>query len=678
MKQRTCYTNVVFSSLRTRPLEWIFSALLVCSVLWKGGKSIDITWISAFTIGVIFFCGWIGDRFDPAARSKRLQEYRAPSYVRILSLLAIAGTICSYIFSKTLNYGLDEVLRTIFYVLAFLWIVRLREQRKTLWLETELPYLLAATTIVSALIGTAIYLLQPVTRFVGTFVDPRFHTDYWPNAWAEFALLGIPMLLYCCTQSASKKWIWGSGCVLVCSSLYLSYSRGGMIACLGAMSILVAVSAINARNNIALRRYLRVHAVSIGATLIAILFSCGVWIVGVNAIRSIHFPLESITQKIAFKAAEGTSSVYERSAFWNQAVEMIQQKPFLGFGPYSFRFVQPASMTSVLATSDHPHNAVLKMAAERGVPTASMFVFLFASILISLMKRIWKKDSTITFFHICAYGAVWGVLLHTLIDYNIQFVGIGLPLFVLLGFLVPLDSTTDARRASFLRWKIDRRFSDISALFACLMILLAVREGWFLVTSSFGRHALAAGNEEIALEWFNRSHQELFSRDLFLAEAQLYQKKSQTGAAIAAVEYYQQRNAYDPRAWRLRGEILLQSGDAKGAILALQQAYTLGRYTDIGITRLLIQAYLAHDASAMSAYKETFDSVFRMFADAVNVNTHFIALSENVEELTKVSRLLSEAFPADAQRYESIAREAHNHAEKERGRYTKKNLGILW
>jgi len=667
-------------SFRSRPLEWTFLALLVFSILWRGGKSIDATWLAALLTGVIFLCGWLADRCDPAARSHRLQESISPSWIRAVALAAIGWTVLSYITSQTRNYGLDEVIRTTMYLLSFLWIIRLRERGKIEWLEAMLPQTLSFTAIAASLVGMVIYLFQPVSRFTGTFFDARFHTDYWPNAWAELLLIALPMTLICLMQDTKHKGRWFAGLVVLLTALYLSYSRGGMLAFGAECGLLAVITGFVAIKSVPLRRQLRMNAFKIGTFFFGILFAVIAVSASLNQIRSMRYNVESIGDKVTFTSSEGTSSVNERAEFWAQAVDMIKEHPFVGWGPYSFRFVQPASMSSVLATADHPHNAFLKIAAERGIPAAILFAFLIIGILVSAFRGLLTGDtSPQSLMKAGSLLAVIGVLLHVMIDYNLQFLGVGLPFFVLLGFLAPLRSPLDARRASFMRWKMRRRLSDLSALITLLLLIITIREGWYLATSSFGRHALAAGDKTSAQEWFAMSHNELFSRDLLLSEAQLHIEQNETGAALTSLDSYRKLNALDVRGWRLRGEALMAAHhQPTEAVAVLEKAYAQGKYTDIGILRVLLQAYALEGADTYKGRKEEFDMLFREFADAILANTHFIALSQNVEELQKVSRLLSAAFPGDAERYAKIAREAFNHAKDERSAYASREPGLLW
>jgi len=107
----------------------------------------------------------------------------------------ITITAISYVASTTSNYGVDEVLRTGALGLLFLWIMREGSNGGEQYQLKVLRYF-CITVVAACGIGILVYVFQPVNRFVGTFFDYRFHTDYWPNAWAEFLLLAWPIVLY--------------------------------------------------------------------------------------------------------------------------------------------------------------------------------------------------------------------------------------------------------------------------------------------------------------------------------------------------------------------------------------------------------------------------------------------------------------------------------------------------
>ncbi len=663
------YTSAVLSSIRIRPLEWAFLALLVFSVLWRGGKSVDATWILTGVTSIIVLCSWLVDRFDVYGGSDRASAGVLPAWLRITLLAAVGWTALSYLTSETKNYGLDEVLRTASYALAFFIVVRLREKGQPVWLATAFPIAVAATATVASLIGSAVYVLQPVMRFSGTFFDARFHTDYWPNAWAEFLLIALPMTLVCLLQSDRRKLWWAACGGVQLAAMILSFSRGGMIALGGEVALLAGLLLVHRRSISRLTAHSLMLPVTAGLVATALIFS-------LNGLRSQRYDVESFTRKATFTASEGRSSVDERAQFWDAAMSMTMQRPILGWGPYSFRFVQPASMTSVLATSDHPHNAFLKMSAERGLPAALLFTLFILSILWYGAAAIIRDPSA--YLKAGSFLGVAGVLAHTMIDYNLQFTGVGLPLFALLAFLAPLQSSAGLQTASFGRWKRRRRLNDAAAVLAGIVLFVAAWEGLFLVTSSLGRRAVAAQDIQNALSWYSLSHAELFSRDLFLSEAHIKSQSGDPTGALASLDRYQRLNPHDSRAWKIRGSVLLSLNRTAEALSALEQAYEGGRFTDAGILRLLLQTSTQNPTAAYRARKTEFDELFVAYAEAISANSHFIALSDNVEELQQIARILGRLFPSDAERYLKIARDAQDNARKERASFAARPPGTLW
>ena len=112
---------------------------------------------------------------------------------------------------------------------------------------------------------------------------------------------------------------------------------------------------------------------------------------------------------------------------------MASEKPLFGYGPFSFRYVYPKIQTTFLAVSDHPHNWIIKIATENGVPAALLFLT-FLAYLVFTHKRNFEKldveDKTfVSFLSISLMGAV----LHNMIDYNMNFLTTILLFWVILG-----------------------------------------------------------------------------------------------------------------------------------------------------------------------------------------------------------------------------------------------------
>ncbi|MFA5800684.1 MAG: O-antigen ligase family protein, partial [Candidatus Peribacteraceae bacterium] len=494
--------------------------------------------------------------------------------------------------------------------------------------------------------------------------NAKFHTDYWPNAWAEEILLLWPMLLWVLWGRKSKRagrgrrldWLKAAVLGLVIGSLLLSYSRGGALVFLGQLLLLALLVFLSRGCVFPWRRAGVIGLMTFAVALV--LFA------GLNHVRSRFHPIESVTRKVTFSSDEGASSISERVQFWKQAVFLAGEKPLLGWGPYSFRFVQPRLQHSVLATSDHPHNVFLKIAMERGIPAAFLFLLFIVAVLTTGVRKFLRdgglKDAVLLV-------GVAGVLAHNMIDYNLQFVGIGLPLWISFGLLA---SGKQKRIGGQLLSK------GVELTVSILLLLLALTEGTFLYFSFIARRAEAAGDAAAALEWYNRTNRALFSRDQWLSRGVISLSLERLSDARLATERYLQMNEQDARAWRLLGDIGLRAGNYREAFNAYTRAYAFGRYNDIGITRGFV--YVSAHSKLLGARRKDVDELMNEFGLAIEQNTHFVALSKNVEELVSLSDLMAQIFPADHQAYRALAREATLSAREVRARFTARSRGLLW
>jgi O-antigen ligase len=641
--------SVVQRTFSRSNIPVVIAAFLIAAVLWKGGKTLEMTWV---LVALAWLCA--ADQWSVGFQPKR----PVPALLWLLLCGYVGMSVASAFTSQTANYGLDEMLRTGALVTLCLWMIRVAQESA---LQRFRGALIAAT-IVACAVGILVYVLQPVDRMVGTFLDFRFHTDYWPNAWAEFLLLVWPVLLVWSWQTLRSTPIRLVTLALVLACLLLSYSRASILvfaAQAGGWIVFVLLSDLHNRTWLkpALSKALAVTVLAL------VLF------VGINAVRSRIFPVQSVTEKVTFTAAEGTSSVSERSQFWQQALRMTAQKPLLGWGPYSFRFVQPRMQEGVLATSDHPHNVFLKLASERGIP--AMLFFAGAVIVIlwcaaqSVRSTPWSTDAAM-------FLGVAGVLAHNLVDYNLQFVGIALPFWLFLGALgrlVPVSS-----------YSVPMRFQRIAeVVLITVLMLTAIVEGRYLALSSLGRHAQAAGDTEAALEWYERSSAQRFSRDLHLSRAQLFIEKGDYAKATEVLNVYAAQNEEDGRLWKLRGDLCTAQNDAACARTTYERAYVLYGWNDLSILRFLVESMIAADGKeSVDLQKEEFTGRMRAFANAIERNAHFIALSHNVEELMLLTKRFAALYPEEEPAYLVLGAAAARNAESERSRLQTRSPGVLW
>ncbi|MEK7563052.1 MAG: O-antigen ligase family protein [Patescibacteria group bacterium] len=666
--------------------EGLLLGFLLFSVLWRGGKSLEATWMLVGVASALIVADAI--RGSGKIENGKLKIENYPNVLWIPAVSFFAWTILSYFFSTTKNYGLDEVLRDGALVLIFLWTMRHARGEAGAVLSHRFVQTMVLAAVLASLFGVLVYVLQPVNRFVGTFFDYRFHTDYWPNAWAQFLLLAWPLVFLWMRGKQGKLRVAGCGLLgFLFGALLLSYSRGALIAFAGQLVLLALVWAGKKWGEGAFFIPHRREIIPIGliaVIAVAVFFTA-------NTARSGFHPVQSVGEKITFTADEGGSSVDERKLFWGQALALTLDRPLFGWGPYSFRFVQQRLQTGVLQTSDHPHNVFLKLAAERGVIASLLFIVLL--VLVSLpqyrllycciaRKRITRFEqsdqqcSNPAMQRFLFFLSVTGVLAHNLIDYNLQFVGIALPFWMMLGILASETSSKIQSRGKILSKKLVHK---IELVIAVLLLAVALREGVFLVISSLGRHAEVAGEHEAALWWYNRSSAEWFSRDMHVSRALLATLSNRTGTAHEAIDTFLTGNTEDPRGWRLQGDIARTEGDIPAALEAYGKAYERGRWNDLSITLALAETLIESDrGSELVEKKAEIDALLGFFVEAIVQNAHFVALSHNAEDAIALSTLLAEVFPDSAPRYEVLAAKADFAMRSERSKVKSRPSGYLW
>ncbi len=630
----------------SRNVEFLLLLLAGFAVLWKGGKSLEATWLLAGFAAILPFV---------ATGSGRLGKTISGAAVCFLAL-----SIASQLTSSAFNYGWDELLRDAGCLLIFAYVAR----SSIKGFPFRFSRVVTGVAVLACLAGIAVYSLQPVSRFVGTFLDWRFRTDYWPNAWAEFLLLAWPCAAYALRR---RPVVLGAALGLFLGCLLLSYSRAGFLALLGQLLLLGILGIVS---SIRMRSWPKGETVVRWWSVVGLMaMVCTVVFVGTNALRSSRFSVESVRDKATFNAAEGTSSVSERRDFWTAAVRMTAERPLLGWGPYSFRFVQPRYQTSVLATSDHPHNVFLKIASERGIPALLAFVTLLASILgptaWRLARRTVRADSLE--WQPLALISASGVLLHSLVDYNLQFVGIALPLWIVLGTLV---SSVEGKK---------QRGKRIEKIAAVALLVFTLWEGMFLVTSSLARRSHAIGDDTTALLWYARSAPQLFRRDSDLSVTGIRLSRGETEEARASVRRAISLNPEDARGWLLLGNLQESRREWDPALAAYERTWMLGRYNVLNALSGLLRVSVARSQRTdLLRRHDEYLSLFNAYADAILKNTHFIAISTTVEELQHAAASLESAYPKDAPAIAKRTEEARSHAEEERARFGQQPGGLLW
>jgi O-antigen ligase len=228
--------------------------------------------------------------------------------------------------------------------------------------------------------------LDTIALFEGTFSNRRVS--------GQVASMAIPLLAYSLlTSGMPRAWRWSVFALLAVwwMLVIVSGTRGTWMA-LAAAAVVLAAVAWRASSG-----WLRIQtwALGAGALLFAVLF------VGLPAWLGLDASLENRFVNLATLSGRGV--------LWTLAWDQIQAHPWLGIGPMHL-----ASIRNDYGA--HPHNAVLQLAAEWGVPAALALIVPAVVGLFYLLARLRRQETSSDALLVCLTASLLAASAQSMVD----------------------------------------------------------------------------------------------------------------------------------------------------------------------------------------------------------------------------------------------------------------------
>lgn len=99
-------------------------------------------------------------------------------------------------------------------------------------------------------------------------------------------------------------------------------------------------------------------------------------------------------------------SLSAREVLWERAIQMILERPMLGYGPMHF-----ASVNSI---ASHPHQIILQIGSEWGLPVLLLLLILAGFIFNKCLRVLRNNNSSITYTFL--FGALIASLAQSMVD----------------------------------------------------------------------------------------------------------------------------------------------------------------------------------------------------------------------------------------------------------------------
>jgi O-antigen ligase/Flp pilus assembly protein TadD len=274
-----------------------------------------------------------------------------------------------------------------------------------------------------------------------------------PNHFAALIEIGIcfsTAILFLPGAGAILRLLAGYGLLLFLPAMLLTQSRSGWLGSIAGLST-VGLLLLWRKNRKLF--FLGLFAIPVLTAAVGV----GIWF------------LSPMVQERVADALSGNI----RTHIWADTWDLIRDKPWVGFGGGSFRYVFPRYITKVFANYlRYAHNDYLHFAAEYGVVGFFLMAAFALTALVGFLKLAFSaKRATSSVLAIGAVGAVAANLVHAVFDYNLQYFSNNHVLFLLAGVTVGLaarsgESVPAVRSA--------RRAHRAGAGAAALLCLLAI------------------------------------------------------------------------------------------------------------------------------------------------------------------------------------------------------------
>ncbi len=299
------------------------------------------------------------------------QKMRLPRIWLPLGLFLV-GTLISLALSPNPGAGLPQVRKIFVFTMLLVVFSTLRDMRTIRWLF--LSWAGAGTlTALRGLVqfGHKVQEAHAQGRtFYDYYVGERItgFTSHWMTFGGQemFALLMITAFLFFACIKGKRAWLWLLCALIMAIALLLGFTRGIWLASAGAGIYLLWFW-----------KRMLVVALPVALVLIALLAPA------------------SIRERFSSMLNPGKlDSNQHRKVTWRTGVEMVRAHPWFGLGPeevkLQFNSYVPADIPRPLPEGwyGHLHNIYLQYAAERGIPTMLLMLWMLGQILWDCLRRV--------------------------------------------------------------------------------------------------------------------------------------------------------------------------------------------------------------------------------------------------------------------------------------------------
>lgn len=326
--------------------------VLVAILPWEGLLEYPTATISAVKIlGLLILIAYA---FHALRADQKIQF--PPAVAPVMVLAVVIGL--SLVVSPDHSAGFSKVIR---YALFFTFFFLVTQLAGTPESATRVIRVIVLSGAAAAAWGVLAFVSGEQARAGGPIDDP--------NDFAFLMATLIPLCAYLLVQERHLRWLWALAGVLLIAGVFATLSRGALVG-LGALFVWAVVTR-------------RIPLTGVLAALVTIL--------SVLAL-AFTFWAPLINNRIETKGNIADDNIASRQAYWNAALAMTGDNPWLGVGPGRFGEVSGDYIRDNPIVIPNPvvHNSYLEILAESGILALAAFLA-FLAITWRLLNQAHRR-----------------------------------------------------------------------------------------------------------------------------------------------------------------------------------------------------------------------------------------------------------------------------------------------
>jgi Flp pilus assembly protein TadD len=265
---------------------------------------------------------------------------------------------------------------------------------------------LSGLAVALVVLGAALLGLGPLLEPRAPFVNPNHLSGF-------LCLTAFPVLGLALRRHGQARLLWLMGFVVVVAALFVSLSRGGIGAFFGGVAVFLLLAAWQVRPDGEPPhpwRWAALAGLSVALGAVA------------------YLALEPVVRELSTLRTAGED---EKLGFWRPALALLREHPLGGIGRGSFVTVFPALKTDpAVTTYTHLENEWLQPLVDLGLPVGLLLVVTLGLGWLAAARR---RDLSSVEVGLLAGTAA--VAAQNLVDFSLEFSGVGVPFMVALGLL---------------------------------------------------------------------------------------------------------------------------------------------------------------------------------------------------------------------------------------------------